>query len=82
MLCDYKNFFGELNTGLHKYKLFNIAIVDTLLTIVLAYVIHLYNPKYEFLYILIVLFILGIALHRIFCVRTTIDRLLFKTARN
>ena len=81
MLCDYKSIFGNPNTGVHKYRLFDIAIIDTVLTCVLAYVIHSYNPQYAFLHILIVLFILGIALHRIFCVRTTIDKLLFKNAR-
>ena len=35
MLCDYKNILGEPNKGLHKYRIFNIAIVDVLLTIVL-----------------------------------------------
>lgn len=78
MSCKYKNMFGAPNTGLHKYRLFNVAIVDTVLTIVLAYVIHSYNPEYEFLHILIILFITGIVLHRVFCVRTTIDKLLFK----
>ena len=70
--------FGEPNTGLHKYRLFNIALVDLVSTIALAYVIHLYNPEYMFLHILVILFILGIVLHRLFCVRTTIDKLLFK----
>ena len=78
MLCRYKNIFGEPNTGAHKYRLFDMAIVDVILTIVLAFAIHSYTPKYKFLHILIILFILGIALHRLFCVRTTIDKLLFK----
>ena len=27
MLCQYKNIFGEINTGVHSYRLFNIAII-------------------------------------------------------
>jgi hypothetical protein len=77
MLCDYKNILGEPNKGLHKYRIFNIAIVDVLLTIVLAYIIHFLNPQYSFLFILMIFFIAGIILHRLFCVRTTIDKLLF-----
>ena len=77
MLCQYKNIFGEVGKGVHSYRIFNIAIVDVMLTILLAFIIYLFIPKYNFFIILILLFILGIILHRIFCVRTTIDKLLF-----
>lgn len=78
MFCEYKNFFGEPNTGLHSYRLFDIAIVDVLLTILGAYLIHIYLlPQYNFFIILLALFILGIILHRLFCVRTTIDKIIF-----
>jgi len=78
MLCKYKNIFGEVGKGAHSYRIFNIAVVDVLLTVLLAIIIHQFVPKYKFIWILISLFILGIILHRIFCVRTTIDKLLFK----
>ena len=78
MLCKYKDIFGKVGEGAHSYRVFNIAIVDVLLTILLGVIIHIVNPKWSLLYILIVLFILGIVAHRIFCVRTTIDRLLFE----
>jgi hypothetical protein len=76
-LCKYKNIFGKVNEGIHSYKIFNIAIVDVLATIILAYVIYLLIPKYNFFFILICLFLIGIISHRIFCVRTTIDKLIF-----
>ena len=78
MLCKYKDIFGKVGEGAHSYRVFNIAIVDVLLTILLGIIIHAFNPKWSLLYILIVLFILGIVAHRLFCVRTTIDRLLFE----
>ena len=78
MLCKYKNILGEPGKGAHKYRIFNIAIVDVLLTIITAFIIHLFNPNFNFFIILFILFIIGIILHRIFCVRTTIDKLLFK----
>ncbi len=78
MFCDYKNIFGEVNKGFHKYKIFNLAIVDVMSTIILAYIIKLLYPKYYFINILIILFLLGILFHRLFCVNTTIDKILFK----
>ena len=75
-LCKYKGMFGKLNQGLHSFRIFNIAIVDVLLTILAAFIIS-YFLKTKFLYTLLFMFILGIISHRIFCVRTTIDKLLF-----
>lgn len=83
-LCKYKNLFGEPGTGLHSIRIFNIAIVDVILTIILALIIHQLllekwlNIHYIPLWWVIVgSFILGIVSHRLFCVRTTIDKLIF-----
>ena len=76
-LCQYKDLLGKPNEGIHSYKIFNISIIDVLATIFIAYIIYLFFPKYNFFFILIGLFILGIILHRLFCVNTTIDKLLF-----
>ena len=40
MLCQYKNIFGKVNEGIHSYRIFNIAIVDVLLTILLSFIIY------------------------------------------
>lgn len=77
MLCQYKDIFGEIGTGSHSYRIFNIAIIDVLATILGALIIKLIIPSHNYFVILITLFILGIVLHRLFCVRTTIDQLLF-----
>ena len=77
MLCKYKDMFGKVGEGVHSYRIFNIAIVDVLFTILGAFIIHFFIPKYSFITILVFLFISGIILHRMFCVRTTIDKLLF-----
>lgn len=77
MLCQYKDALGEVGKGVHSYRIFNIAIVDVLLTILGAYIIHLFTPSYSFISILIFLFVLGVILHRIFCVKTTVDKILF-----
>jgi len=75
-LCKYKNIFGKPNEGVHSYRVFNIAIVDVLMTIFGAFLIS-YFFKVSFLYTCIFLFVLGIILHKLFCVRTTVDKILF-----
>ena len=75
-LCKYRNVFGDVNKGVHKYKLFGIAIVDVIGTIIIAYLLH-YLFNWNYWYTLLGLFILGIILHRLFCVNTYINVLLF-----
>jgi hypothetical protein len=79
-LCKYKNALGEPNKGIHSYRLFGVAIADVVMTIIAAFIIS-YFFKVSFVYTSIVLFILGIILHRIFCVKTTIDKVLFPNAK-
>lgn len=81
-LCDYKNIFGEVNTGIHTVRIFNIAIFDVLGTIIVGillqfFLLRIFSFYIDLTLILVVLFGLGILLHRLFCVRTTIDKLLF-----
>jgi hypothetical protein len=75
-LCQYKNISGESGKGVHSYRLFGVAIVDVLATIVGAAILA-WAAKWPFWYVLGGLFLLGIILHHIFCVETTVDRLLF-----
>ena len=76
-LCPYKNLIGKLNEGIHKYRLLDISMFDLIVTIILAYLIAKYYNQ-DFKMILVVLLLLGIIIHRLFCVRTTIDKILFK----
>ena len=76
--CKYKDILGKPKKGLHSYRVFNISIIDVLLTFVLAKFIHFYiMEETEFGIILFFCFVSGVILHRIFCVKTTIDKLLF-----
>lgn len=75
-LCKYRDSLGIPNQGIHSYRLFGLAIVDVVFTIIGAMIIS-YFSKRSFIFTLIFLFLLGIMLHRLFCVRTTIDKLLF-----
>lgn len=74
--CKYKNVFGEPGKGAHKYRFWGFAIVDVLLTILVAY-IFAYFTKWSIWVSLGGFFLLGIFVHRLFCVQTTVDKLLF-----
>jgi hypothetical protein len=79
-LCKYKDIFGRPNEGGHSFRIFNIAIIDVVFTIIGGVLIArwlgiaIWKP-------VMVLFILGIFFHRLFCVRTTVDKLLFPNAK-
>tara|TARA_X000000950_G_C13631296_1_gene543619 strand:- start:329 stop:574 length:246 start_codon:yes stop_codon:yes gene_type:complete len=76
--CKYKHALGIPGKGVHSIRIKNIAIVDVLLSILMAYFLSTYIfKKTHFLFVLGFVFILGIILHRLFCVKTTIDKLLF-----
>ena len=78
-LCQYKDIFGKPGEGAHTYRIFNIAIVDFVLTLVLAYVISMLSG-FSFVYVIPATFLFGIISHRLFCVRTTVDKILFPKA--
>lgn len=76
-LCAYKDALGVPGQGVHSYRIFNVAVVDVALTFVLAYFV---SWLFDTTYLLAVLmsFGAGIFLHWLFCVKTTINKLLFK----
>lgn len=81
-LCSYKDIFGKPGQGIHQYRLFNIAIFDFVGTILLAIGLYYLLPKnlqtvYNLVGLILLVFLTGIVFHRLFCVRTTIDKLLF-----
>ena len=83
-LSAYKDIFGVPGTGLHSYRIMNIAVIDVLATLILAFVIHqlileswLDIHWISIWWIIVICFLAGIIAHRLFCVRTTVDKLLF-----
>ena len=78
MLCEYKHIFGKEGEGVHSFRLFNIAIVDLVGTLVAAWAAAVYF-KVHFLYTAVGFLVLGIVAHRIFCVNTTINKFIFGT---
>jgi uncharacterized membrane protein len=78
-LCKYRNFFGKPGKGVHSYRipLLDVAAVDVIATLIVGYLIALYS-KWNYWLVVLVLFLLGIAMHRLFCVRTKIDQVITK----
>ena len=79
-LCKYKNLFGVPGEGIHSLKIFGISVWDTLITIVCAVIIA-WATGWSYGRTIIGVFLLGIVIHRLFCVRTTVDKLLFSGKR-
>jgi len=75
MSCPYADIFGKSGTGVHSIRIFNIAVVDTLLTVLLAYFT---KGNHNFWLVLLGWFIVGIIVHKIFCVKTTIGNFIFE----
>ena len=79
-LCKYKNAFGKLGTGIHSYKIGGISVLDFGVAAIAAYILSLILRK-PFWITFILFLILGIIVHRMFCVRTTVDKWLFPNAK-
>ena len=79
-LCKYRDALGVPGKGVHSLRVGGIARADVVMTLIGAYIIA-YYARASFAWTAAGLFLLGIILHRMFCVRTTIDKLLFPTAK-
>jgi hypothetical protein len=75
MLCQYKDALGVPGVGVHKHWL-GIAWSDVIMTVVGSAAVAFFF-RISFFPLLAGMFLLGIVLHRVFCVRTTVDRALF-----
>jgi len=76
-LCKYSNIFGKPKEGVHKYRFLGVASVDLFATLLISYLISI-KVKKSVLYIFLILILLSIIIHRIFCVNTTLTNLVFK----
>lgn len=75
-LCKYKDSLGKPNKGIHSTRVFGLAFWDIIMTVVGGAVLS--KPlRLPVAKSIILLFIVGIVSHRVFCVRTTVDKLLF-----
>ncbi len=79
-LCKYRHIFGKENEGVHSYRVFNLAIIDLLGTLILAIIFSKLFNNFTIKNIIIwfiALLIFSIIIHKIFCVDTTLTVFIF-----
>ena len=78
--CPFKNIFGKPKEGAHKFRIFDIAIIDVIGTLLLAFLFYKllkYTSINDFILIFLLLIILSIFIHKFFCVSTTLTDKIF-----
>ncbi len=75
MLCQYRDSLGVPNKGPHRHIL-GIAAFDLVSTILIGYIIWFYTRINPWV-LAIAIAIITIAVHRLFCVNTTVNKLIF-----
>ena len=75
MFCQYKDQLGVPGVGVHSHY-YGVAIFDLFATILLSEIIVFifHTPRWITLFSVL---LTGVVLHRLFCVRTTLDKYLF-----
>lgn len=74
-LCQYANALGEPGKGFHETRVAGIAFWDLFATLLVAAIIAMMseNPGKKFIQTTVVLLLLGIFLHWLFCVPTALN---------
>ena len=79
-LEKYKDAFGKPGPfGLRKYRIFGIAIFDVVVTLFCCYILSWFTGI-RYWITLVVVFPLGVLVHRAFDVRTSVDKMIFRKA--
>jgi len=76
MFCSYRHIFGVEGQGIHSVRIFDVALVDLLMTLLVGVFISYYF-SYDIYLTWFVLLVLGIIFHRLFCVNSTINKFIF-----
>jgi hypothetical protein len=75
-LCSYKNIIGKPREGIHSYRFMDFAIIDIIVTIIGTYIIAKYTNT-NFYKVSLIVFILMIISHKVFCVDTKLNSIIF-----
>lgn len=77
--CQFKDIFGYPRIGAHEKRIpvLDIAFTDTILTVIVAWVIYKYCNYTSYWKVLGVLILIGIIAHELFCVKTRLNMLIF-----
>lgn len=76
MLCKFRDIAGKPRTGFHQTRFIGIAAYDFFGTLIIAIAIA-YIFKFNLVYTFISLLFLAVIVHRLFCVNTKINTLIF-----
>jgi hypothetical protein len=79
MFCQYKDIFGKTREDAHttRIPIIDAAFVDVFMTVLFSFIFS-YVTGIPVKPVMVTLFILGIIAHRVFCVKTKVDTLLFE----
>jgi len=75
--CKYRHAFGQEGKGVHTH-VFGVAMFDVLGTVAGAWILSKLLKR-SFVVVFLVLMLIAIVAHRLFCVNTTINKLIFGT---
>ena len=77
---DLKVFFDKIigvpGVGIHSYRIFDIAYMDVIVVLI-GSILLAWLLKWNYIRTIIGMFVFGIVVHRIFDVRSTVDKWLF-----
>lgn len=76
MFCKYRNIFGKPGEGFHSIRVLDVAILDVIGTLLVAIVVSKAFGV-NFLLTTATMFVLAILVHRMFCVNTKINKMMF-----
>ena len=75
-LCKYKDINGKPGEAHHKWRIGPFAAFDIVVTVLPA-LICAYIFDWNFIIVFTALIVLGIVIHRIFCVNTALNVMIF-----
>lgn len=78
MLCKFKHIFGKERQGFHAIRVFDLAILDVIGTIMIGFLISKYL-KVNIIAVITLLFATAMFVHRLFGVNTKLNTLIFGT---
>jgi hypothetical protein len=74
-LCKYQNALGKSGSDAYT-RIFTLRVMDVFTLVIGSYLIA-YLLDISFWKTILVIFVSGIVAHRMFCVRTAVDKMLF-----
>jgi hypothetical protein len=78
--CKYKDILGVPNEGFHSIRIGKFALLDIIGTIIIGYLIPTtifkYSDKTIIILSIIIMFIIGILSHLLFCINTPLNKII------